>query len=43
MSEADFYEAVEAAITLYERAIGHAAGRTRNMIAEHGPSKRFQN
>jgi len=36
MSHAAFLDGVEKAIVLYEKAIGHAASRTRNMIAEHG-------
>ena len=36
MSEAAFLEEVEKAMVLYEKAIGHVASRTRNMIAEHG-------
>jgi len=36
MSEAAFLDEVEKAIVLYEKAIGHVASRTRNMIAEHG-------
>lgn len=36
MSDAAFLDEVEKAIVLYEQAIGHAASRTRNMIAEHG-------
>ena len=36
MSEAAFREEVEHAIKLYERAIGHAATRTRPMIDKYG-------
>jgi hypothetical protein len=36
MSEAAFLEEVESAIQLYEKAICHAATRTRNMIEQHG-------
>lgn len=36
MSDAAFLDEVEKAIVLYEKAIGHTASRTRNMIAEHG-------
>lgn len=39
MSNAAFLAEVEKAIVLYEKAIGHAASRTRNMIAEHGESE----
>ena len=36
MIEEKFRENVEHAIMLYEEALGHAASRTRKMIAEHG-------
>jgi hypothetical protein len=36
MDEAAFRAAVVHAVELYERAIGHAASRTRNMIETHG-------
>lgn len=36
MSEAAFVDEVEKAIELYEKAIGHVATRTRNMISEQG-------
>lgn len=36
MLEAAFLEEIEQAICLYEREIGHAAARTRNMIEQRG-------
>jgi hypothetical protein len=36
MPETAFLEEVENAIALYEKAIGHVATNTRNMIARHG-------
>jgi len=36
MDEAEFRAAVAHAVELYERAIRHAAGRTRNRIETHG-------
>jgi len=36
MSEENFHSQVAQAITLYERTIGHAAARTRQMIEDYG-------
>lgn len=36
MKDAAFLQSVEDAIVLYEKAIRHAATRTRQMIEEHG-------
>lgn len=36
MSEASFKEEIEETITIYERAIGRVATRTRKMIGKHG-------
>lgn len=36
MSDTSFLDEVERVIAIYEDAIGHAASRTRNMIAQHG-------